>query len=134
MSEPVTTLIDTGILIHRLEPDSGETGFSALSLAELEHGVAAAVVSGDAAEVRDRTRVLARARSAYGHGLPFTGEVVPAYGRVIEQARRAGLPPRRIDYLIVATAVAHGMSFLTTDRALRVFGGLTEVVVREPDR
>lgn len=134
VSGAIPTLIDTGVLIHRLTPDSRETGFSALSLAELEHGVAAAAVKGMADEVRERARVLDRARSAYGHGLPFTGEVTPAYGRVIERARRAGLPSRRIDYLIVATAVAHGMPFLTTDRMLAVFDGLTDVVVVEPRR
>lgn len=134
MTTPAAALLDTNVLIHGLVADPVDAAVSALSLAELEHGIAAAVVSGDASQVRNRIDVLRRARDSFGPGLPFTDEVNPAYGQVIERARRAGLPPRRIDYLIVATAVAHGMPLFTTDRALAVFDGLTEVVVVEPDR
>lgn len=128
-------LLDTNIIIHRLAPDDRLTALSALSIAELTHGVDAAVRVGDAREVAARAEDLARVRGVYGDGLPFTGAMAEAYGRVVEVARATpGLGPRRIDYLLVATAVHHRMSFATTDRLLSAFGALTEVVVVEPRR
>lgn len=135
MTVPDRLLLDTNIVIHRLAPAERPTALSALSIAELAHGVTAAVRAGNAAEVMIRGGDLARVRAAYGEGIPFTGAMAEAYGQVVEVARATpGLGPRRLDYLIVATAVHHGMAFMTTDRGLAAFEALTEVVVVEPRR
>lgn len=135
MSDTTQVLLDTNILLHELIPEGRPTAVSALSLAELGHGVVAAVRAGDAVKVRGRMNDLHRARTFYGEGIPFTGAMAEAYGQVVEVARATpGLGPRRLDYLIVATAVHHGMAFMTTDRGLAAFETLTEVVVVEPRR
>lgn len=135
MSDAAEILLDTNVLLHRLVPEDRQTAISALTLAELQHGVTAAVAANDVVLVRSRMNDLAQARAFYGDGLPFTGAMAEAYGQVVEVARATpGLGPRRIDYLLVATAVHHRMSFATTDRLLSAFGALTEVVVVEPRR
>ncbi|WP_375399369.1 PIN domain-containing protein [uncultured Amnibacterium sp.] len=95
---------------------STRTAIAALTLAELEFGVSAAAVRGQALEVRVRSARLAAAHAKYGDGLPFDGAAAIAYGSITTAVLRRGRNPRArsVDLLIAAVALSRGAALVTT--------------------
>jgi len=112
-------LLDINLLIE--EPDFRSLGTSAdqielftsaLCYAELMEGEFAADPAVAAAAVMQ----LARAQARYGDGLPFDADAVTAYRAVCVATRQAGRDltrARRMDMMIAATALAHGLTVAT---------------------
>ena len=109
-------LLDTSVVIHlgRLAeppPEEAEAAISALTVAELEAGIATAA--------NDRERALRTGRLEAVLVelvvLSFDGLAARAYGDVVAAVRRAGRRERArtMDLLIAATAVANGLALYT---------------------
>lgn len=125
-------LLDTSVLIDldAVDPDllPAESAVSALSMAELAAGPHA---SRDAVERARRQDRLQRAEVVFDP-LPFDADAARAYGLVyaaVVAGGRKARGPRAVDLLIVATAVAHGMSLYTRNADdFRFLDGLVEVI------
>jgi predicted nucleic acid-binding protein len=112
-------LIDTSVVIDL--PSGGTASFadavsvSAISVAELNYGLGATV---DPVEQHHRKTRLRLVTDIYDV-LPFDVESAEVYGLMANLVRRAGRNPRprRIDLLIAATAVRHGLSLATRNAA-----------------
>lgn len=120
MSEPARrVLIDTSVIID--PPTGGPVFFaetvrvSSISVAELHYGVGATV---DPVEQHHRKSRLRLVTDTYDV-LPFDVQEAEIYGLLSNLVRRAGRNPRprRIDLLIAATAVRHGLSLATRNAA-----------------
>lgn len=88
---------------------------SAVSVAELHYGVGAAV---DPVEQHHRRRRLRLVTDTYDV-LSFDVDAAESYGLVTDLVRQAGRNPRprRIDLLIAATAIQHGLALATRNAA-----------------
>lgn len=123
-------VLDTSVLISEAftsSPDD-EYAISAVTLAELHHGVLVAA-DGDRPE---RLRRLAAVERTFA-ALPVDAAVAASYGAIAASVRAGGRQPRarQMDLLIAATAHAHRAALLTHD--LDDFLGVRELVeVREP--
>lgn len=121
-------LLDTSVVVdlHNLDLDElpAEVAISAITLAELSAGPAAA---GSADERARRQERLQRVEAVF-HPLPFGAEEARAYGRVHAAVLAHGRKPRRrfADLLIAATAVAQQLPLVT--RNPQDFDGLNELV------
>lgn len=112
-------LLDTSVIID--PPSLGTASFadvvsvSAVTLGELHYGVGAAL---DPVEQLHRRHRLALLLSTYDV-VPFDAEAAESYGLLATIVRRAGRTPRprRIDLMIAATAVSHGLSLATRNGA-----------------
>lgn len=111
-------LLDTSVVIHlghlaQPPPDEAEPAISALTLAELEAGIATAV------DDRERALRMQRLEEVLADlaVVPFDGLAARAYGDVVAALRRAGRRERArtMDLLIAATAVAHGLALYTVN-------------------
>ena len=121
-------LLDTSVVISleevRVEELPLEVAVSAVTMAELAAGPAAAR---DAAERARRQDRLQRAEATFDP-LPFGIEAARAYGRVYSAVLDAGgQPPRRFaDLLIAAVAVSEGLPLVT--RNGKDFSGLSDLL------
>lgn len=87
---------------------TGEVGLSAVTEAELLHGVYKSVrVEHNLAAVLDFASQLVV--------LPFDSQVTETYGRIRAELERAGQPIGPLDFQIAATAVAHGLTLVTNN-------------------
>lgn len=111
-------LLDTSVVIHlgRLAqppPEEAEPAISALTVAELEAGIATA------ADDRERALRMQRLERVVAEltVVPFDGMAARAFGDVVAARRRAGRRERArtMDLLIAATAVAHGLALYTVN-------------------
>ena len=86
----------------------GEVGLSAVTEAELLHGVYKSVrVEQNLAAVLDFASRLVV--------VPFDSQVTETYGRIRAELERAGQPIGPLDFQIAATAVAHGLTLVTNN-------------------
>lgn len=116
-------LLDTDILIAMAS--DGETtpdlaGFeavaiSALSWTELLRGTHSAT---ELQHYKDRSFRDEWIHDRFGRGIPFDDACVHAYDRVLRHlaAQRRDLRSHRLDRMIAATALAHGLTVVTRDR------------------
>ena len=111
-------LLDTSVVIHlgRLAeppPEQAEPAVSALTVAELEAGIATA------ADDRERALRMQRLDEVLAElaVVPFDRPAARAYGDVVAALRRAGRSERArtMDLLIAATAVAQGLALYTVN-------------------
>lgn len=87
---------------------SGEVGLSAVTEAELLHGVYKSVrVEHNLAAVLDFASQLVV--------VPFDSQVADTYGRIRAELERAGQPIGPLDFQIAATAVAHELTLVTNN-------------------
>jgi len=108
-------LLDTSVIID--PPTDGiasfadEVSVSAVTVAELHYGVGA---SSDPIQQLHRRRRLQLVLDTYDV-IPFDAEAAEFYGLLANVVRQAGRNPRprRMDLLIAATAVRHGLSLAT---------------------
>ncbi|MEU4740901.1 type II toxin-antitoxin system VapC family toxin [Actinosynnema sp. NPDC023658] len=117
-----STYIDLGVLAPEVLPEVPE--ITAITLAELHHGVAAAR---DAASYMARTQQLAAAIVEF-EPLPFDRQTATRYGTLIALTLDVGRDPRsrRLDLMIAATASCHGLPLYT--RNAKDFVGLESLV------
>ncbi|TNM70724.1 type II toxin-antitoxin system VapC family toxin [Deinococcus radiopugnans ATCC 19172] len=86
----------------------GEVGLSAVTEAELLHGVyKSARVDHNLAAVLDFASQLVV--------VPFDSQVTDAYGRIRARLEQIGQPIGPLDFQIAATAVAHGLTLVTNN-------------------
>jgi predicted nucleic acid-binding protein len=106
-------LLDTSVVISppRSGFPPGSHALSAITVAELEYGADA---SSDPLERQRRRQRIARLTGVFDV-LRFDLAAAAAYGMVAGLARAGGRNPRprRLDLLIAATAVRHGVGLLT---------------------
>jgi len=119
MSVMVTLLLDTNLLI--VEPDFALLGVapeeiqvrtSALCYAELQEGELAQ----DPIVAAQAIMQLSNAEAALGEGIPFGADEVRAYRAICAAVRGEGRSltrARRLDMMIAATALAHGLTLAT---------------------
>lgn len=130
-------LLDTSVVIHlghlaQPPPEEAEPAVSALTVAELEAGVATA------ADDRERALRMERLEEVLADVavVAFDGVAARAYGDVVADLRRSGRRERArtMDLLIAATAIAHGLAFYTVNAGDFVgIDGLDLHAVRHPD-
>lgn len=120
MTEPIRrVLLDTSVVIDL--PVGGTASFadtvhvSAISVAELHYGLGTTV---DPVEQHHRKVRLRLVTDTYDV-LPFDVGAAETYGLLSNLVRQAGRNPRprRIDLLIAATAVHHGLALATRNAA-----------------
>lgn len=108
-------LLDTSVIID--PPPRGTASFadlvsvSAVTVGELHYGVGASMDPVEQLHRRQRLRLVLDTYEV----LPFDAEVAEFYGLLANVVRQAGrnLRPHRMDLLIAATAVRHGLSLAT---------------------
>ena len=129
MTEPVNlperAILDTSVVIaDSVAPIPGVLAISAVTLAELHHGVLVAKTSQVRAERLRRLSVLQQHFDA----LPVDEAVAVSYGRLAAAVVDAGRQPRRrvMDLLIAATAHAHGARLYTRNPG--DFAGLDDLI------
>ena len=121
-------LLDTSVVIDldRIPVNAlpVEVAVSAITMAELAAGPAAATSEAERARRQDR---LQRAEAVFD-ALPFDAEVARAYGRIYSAVREHGRSPRRrlADLLIAAVALANALPVVTRNRAN--FIGLEDLI------
>ena len=130
-------LLDTSVVIHlghlaQPPPEEAEPSISALTLAELEAGIATA------ADDRERALRMERLEAVLVEltVVPFDGLAARAYGDVVAAFRRAGRRERArtMDLLIAATAVAHALTLYTVNPSdFAGIDGLELHALRHPD-
>ena len=130
-------LLDTSVVIHlghlaQPPPEEAEPAISALTVAELEAGIATA------ADDRERALRMERLEEVLADlvVVPFDGLAARAYGDVVAALRRSGRRERArtTDLLIAATAVAHGLALYTVNPSDFVaIDGLELHALRHPD-
>lgn len=112
-------LLDTSVIID--PPPRGTASFadlvsvSAVTVGELHYGVGASMDPVEQLHRRQRLRLVLDTYEV----LPFDAEVAEFYGLLANVVRQAGRNPRprRMDLLIAATAVRHGLSLATRNGA-----------------
>lgn len=112
-------LLDTSVIID--PPSRGTASFadlvsvSAVTVGELHYGVGASMDPVEQLHRRQRLRLVLDTYEV----LPFDAEVAEFYGLLANVVRQAGRNPRprRMDLLIAATAVRHGLSLATRNGA-----------------
>lgn len=119
-------LLDTSLVVAGTHPDLDAAAISAMTLAELHHGILRARDD----EIRAvRLRRLALVESEF-EALPIDGDVARAYGTIVAGARSAGRRrPRTADALIAATAVANGVPVYTRDRDFAGLPGVEAIIL-----
>lgn len=108
-------LLDTSVIID--PPPRGTASFadlvsvSAVTVGELHYEVGASMDPVEQLHRRQRLRLVLDTYEV----LPFDAEVAEFYGLLANVVRQAGRNPRprRMDLLIAATAVRHGLSLAT---------------------
>lgn len=120
MTSPLRYLLDTNICVFIIKDKPaavrerfagsrpGEVGLSAVTEAELLHGVYKSVrVEHNLAAVLDFASQLVM--------VPFDSQVTDTYGRIRAGLEKAGKPIGPLDFQIAATAVAHGLTLVTNN-------------------
>jgi predicted nucleic acid-binding protein len=117
-----SVVIDLDKIVADVLPE--QVAVSAVTMAELAAGPAAAVDLAERARRQDR---LQRAEAAFDP-LPFDIEAARAYGRIYSAARAHGRNPRRrlADLFIASIALATDLPLVT--RNIADFAGLDELV------
>jgi predicted nucleic acid-binding protein len=107
----VRWILDTSVLIGSAPAVREETAISAVSLAELHHGV---LVARDLTVRGERLRRLAATERGF-EAIPVDERVARSYGLLASLVVASGRSPRSrsLDLLIAATAHAHGAALLT---------------------
>jgi toxin FitB len=109
-------LLDTSVLIATDVPAlEGDLAISTASLAELHFGV---LVTADAAIRAERLRRLSSLQRTFD-ALPVDDDVAISYGHLAAAVVSTGRQPRSrvMDFLIAATAHAHGARLYTRNAA-----------------
>lgn len=119
----MNVLADTKVLIalcshHKPSPDLSSatmTTVSALTWTEILLGLH---TTRDLDDYKARSLRYERQRDEFGPGIPFDDACVHAYDRVLRHlaAQRRDLRSHRLDRMIAATALAHGLTVVTRDR------------------
>jgi predicted nucleic acid-binding protein len=109
-------LLDTSVLIAAEQGRPigrlpREVAVSVITLGELEVGVEMAP-DADTRSRRGETLALARRSDP----LPITENVMGCYARLVRDCRRADVRAARLDALIAATAIDHGIPVVTQDQ------------------
>ena len=120
-----SVVIDLDVLSADVLPE--QVAVSAVTLAELAAGTAAADEPAERARRQDR---LQRAEAAFDP-LPFDVEAARAYGRIYAAVRASGRAPRRrlADLMIAAVALANDLPVVTRNGAdFAGLDGLVEVL------
>jgi predicted nucleic acid-binding protein len=121
-------LLDTSVVVDldRMSVDRlpVQVAISAITMAELAAGPAAATDEAERARRQDR---LQRAEATFDP-LPFDAEAARAYGRIYAAARTHGRTSRRrlADLLIAAVALANALPLITRNAA--DFAGIDAVI------
>lgn len=112
----MNAILDTSVVLAAGVPElAGDLSVSAVTVAELQFGVLAAVDEAVRAERLRRLSVLQRCFDP----IPVDDTVTRSYGLLASALARAGHPPRATmaDLLIAATAHAHGARLYTRNPA-----------------
>ena len=121
-----SVIIDTEFIERAVLPD--ESSISAVTLAELAAGPAAATDQAERARRQDR---LQRVEALFD-ALPFDADCARSYGRVYSAVAASGRKARgarAVDLLIAATACAHELPLYTRNPDdFRSLDGLVEIV------
>jgi predicted nucleic acid-binding protein len=97
-----------------LETQSATLFLSAVTVAEIENGIAKAAREGSAKKAAQLSAWLESVLHLYGDRiLPVTTEVARLAGRLSDAARASGLSPGFADILIAATVRNAGLTILT---------------------
>lgn len=131
-------LLDTDILIASRTAAEGLpdlSGFddltvSSVSYSELTMGLHA---TNDLAAYKRRLARFDALVETFGPGIPYDDQSVRAYGRLLAAVVERGGEPKahRLDRMIAATALAHGLVLVTRNIAhFRLVEGLVDVQVR----
>ncbi|MDR2895824.1 MAG: PIN domain-containing protein [Propionibacteriaceae bacterium] len=130
-------LLDTNVLIATGEPGeqtpdlSAHSGLtvSSLSFSELVMGIYS---TRDLQVFRQRWARYQGLTNLFGPGIPYDDQCVNAYQRICAHVadREGDVKARRIDRMIAATALAHGLTVATRDLSgFQQLGGLITVVL-----
>ena len=113
-------LLDTSVVLGPPAPGlPDEAAISVITLAELRLGV---LVAATAVERSCRLERLVELERTYV-AIAVDDDVASAYARIIADERERGRRPRATDALIVATALARGLTLYTRDRSLSAISG-----------
>ena len=96
------------VLEHLKAKQSEGLAISSITLAELEHGVAASAFPERNALALMRFMVVARC-------LPFTHRSAAEYGKIRADLQRRGMPIGALDMLIAAHAKSEGLTLVTNN-------------------
>jgi tRNA(fMet)-specific endonuclease VapC len=96
------------VIKHLKAKQSDGLAISVITLAELEHGVAASAFPEKNALALMQLMVIARC-------LPFTHRVAAEYGRIRAGLQRRGMPIGALDMLIAAHAKSEGLTLITNN-------------------
>ena len=95
-------------VLEHLQENRGELAISAITLAELEHGVAASAFPERNALALMRFLVIAKC-------LPFSHHAAAEYGKVRADLQKRGKPIGAMDMLIAAHAKSEGLTLVTNN-------------------
>lgn len=119
-------VVDTNVLLKGMAiPDEyTELKASAITWAEIRHGIGKARGEGDVVAAREFTGEYNALRMAWGTGLPFDDSCAASFEQVLELTYAAGRQARgrMLDLMIAATAIAHGADLITNNS--KDFAGL----------
>ena len=105
---------ENGKVRARLEEQSANLYLSAVTIAEIESGIAKAGREGAARKAERLAAWLESVLHLYGERvLPVTIDAARLAGRLADKARGAGVSPGFADILIAATACDSGLTILT---------------------
>jgi toxin FitB len=124
----VKYLLDTCVLSELVKPqpeprvldwinrrEETELHVAAMTLAELQRGVARLPISRRKSELSDW---LAQMQAGFaGRVLPFTAETASYWGEMCARAEAGGRTLAAFDSLIAATALEHGLALVTRNEA-----------------
>lgn len=97
-----------------MDRHSDELFLSAVTIAEIEEGIAKARREGAARKADDLSAWLDAVLHLYGNRvLALDAELARGLGQLSDHARALGRPPGLADLIIAATAVHHGLTILT---------------------
>lgn len=112
-------LLDTSVIIDPAPQGTASfadvVSVSAVTVGELHYGVGASLDPVEQLHRRQRLQLLLTTYDV----VPFDAEVAESYGLLANIGRQAGRNPRprRMDLMIAATAVCHGLSLATRNGA-----------------
>ncbi|MEZ0493482.1 PIN domain-containing protein [Kineococcus sp. TBRC 1896] len=117
-SNAVYDLLSDATLLDAVPPNA-ELHVSAVTVLELQFGIAKAAHDGDAQKVTLRQATLAQVSGLFDPE-PIDGAVQAVFGRISAAALTAGQNPRKRmnDLMVAATALANGWTLVTADEQL----------------
>ena len=104
-------------LVVWMDANSAALFLSAVSVAEIQDGIAKTRREGQTRKARDLEAWLETVLHLYADRiLPFDADVARVAGRLADKARARGRQPGFADVIIAATATHHGLTLLTRNR------------------